>query len=189
MTVSARPDAPASGQRARSPRRWATRLLTWGGVIGIVLGVATVAGTALFPEEAERAYGIVQRDVGAFRVGVLGEVPEAHLGASGGIAELDRCDGTFTEMLSYEHEGVPPIWAAHNNCGGDVALPWEVGQQVRIIQAGVEQMYVVTDVRITPKTWVTIDALVGLGGDFGLQTCFYGENRMKFVGLALIDEG
>lgn len=186
MVVESVPaERPLRTRKPRARRRWLARVLTIGAILGIGLGVATVAVTAMYPEQAEHVYGAVQRDVGAFRLEVLGEVPEVILGASGGMTELDRCDGTFTEMRSYEHDDVPPVWAAHNNCGGDVTLPWEIGQQVRVVHAGVEQLYVVTDIRITPKTWATVDDLLGLGGEFGLQTCFYGENRMKFVGLEL----
>lgn len=152
-------------------------------ILGIVIGAATVITTLFFPQEAEKVYGSVQRNVGNFRLEVLGEVPEVTLGASGGQYELDRCDGTFTEMLSYESDEVPPVWAAHNNCSGDVLLPWELGQQVLVKTGDQEALYEVVDIRLTPKTWATIDDIEGLGGDFALQSCFYGEDRMKFIGL------
>ncbi len=143
----------AARANTRTPRRgWGARVLTWGAILGIGLGIVTVTSTALFPEQMERVYGAVQHEVGRFRIDVLGEVPHVTLGASGGQVELDRCDGTFTEMLSYVHDDVPPVWAA-------------------------------VDVRITPKTWATIDDLLGLGGEFGLRSCFYADNHMKFVGL------
>jgi len=178
-------DAPtrAAGRRATRRRRLA-RLATLGAIVGVVLGVGTITTLTVFPEQSEQLYGAVQRDVGQFRNDVLHELPAVELGASGGTSELDRCDHTFTEMLSYETDGVPPVWAAHNNCGGDVVLPWEIGQQVEVAHDGTTELYVVVDIRVTPKTWATTDDLIGITGDFALQSCFYGENRMRFVGLA-----
>ncbi len=145
-----------------------------------------VAAALLAPQAVEKTYGDVKtaviQQVDQVRQDVFSELPSVALGVRGGIAELDRCDGTFTEMLSYERDGVPPVWAAHNNCGGDVTLGWETGQHIRIV--GDEQVYEVIDIRYTSKIWSSTDDLVGLGGDLALQTCFYGEDRMKFVGLA-----
>lgn len=146
VTESALTDAPPTDMRRPSRRRWWGRVLSWGAIVGIVLGIGAVTSTVLFPEQVERVYGSMQKEVGAFRIDVLGEVPRVTLGASGGLSELNRCDGTFTEMRSYEHEGVPPIWAAHNNCGGDVVLPWRVGTEVIVVRDGEEQRFVVADV-------------------------------------------
>lgn len=166
----------------------------------LLAGAGLLAGAFLAPNEVQRVYGAVKVKVDEtvqtvkVKVGETVQtdqedtfevLPEVALGVSGGIPELDRCDGTFTEMLSYEHAGVPPVWAAHNNCGGDVLLPWDVGQRLRF--AGSEQVYEVVDVRTVPKTWSTTADLVGLGGDLALQTCFYGEDRMKFIGLTPVD--
>ncbi|WP_454860953.1 hypothetical protein [Promicromonospora soli] len=84
-------------------------------------------------------------------------------------------------MKSYAHDDVPPVWAAHNSCDGDAILPWETGQNIRI--EGSDQVYEIVDIRYTPKIWATTHDLVGLDGDLTLQTCFYGEDRMKFIGL------
>jgi hypothetical protein len=73
------------------------------------------------------------------------------------------------------------VWAAHNNCGGDVLLPWEEGQRIQF--EGDDQVYEVVDIRYTPKIWASTSDLVGLGGELALQSCFYGEDRMKFIGL------
>lgn len=167
------------------------------GLITLVLGGALLLGggallsaVLLAPQEVERAYGAVKTavtgTVDSVRQDVGGEVPTVRLGATGGLAELDRCDGTFTEMASYEHDDVPEVWAAHNNCFGDVLLPWQEGQTLRV--EGDDQLYRVVDIRNTPKTWATIDDLVGLEGSIALQTCFYGEDRMKFVGLEPVSD-
>lgn len=161
-------------------------------VVGIVMlatGFTALASTIVAPQTVEYTYGTVKTalsgSIDAARENVLGDLPTVSLGVTGGVQELDGCDGTFTEMSSYEREGVPPVWAAHNNCQGDVLLPWEIGQRVQV--EGSDQVYEVVDIRHTPKTWATTDDLLGLDGSFALQTCFYGEDRMKFVGLEPVD--
>lgn len=143
------------------------------------------AWNVLAPQDVERSYGTLKTTtnevISTARERLTGQIPTVHLGAAGGVSELDECDGTFTEMLSYEHADVPTVWAAHNNCGGDVLLPWDTGEQIRI--AGSDQVYEVVDVRHTSKIWATTDDLVGLDGDLALQTCQYGQDRMKFIGL------
>lgn len=152
-------------------------------VAGAILGVTAVAA----PDVVERGYGVVQ--IAAAQVVNRVTVPEVRLGARGGQRELDRFDGTFTEMTSYEREGVPPVWAAHNNAGGDAVLPLAVGQWVRVVDPSGEGVeYRVVDVRVTPKHGVTSADLDGLSGDLVLQSCFFGEARMRFVGLELPDE-
>ncbi|WP_157749875.1 hypothetical protein [Microbacterium sp. TPU 3598] len=104
------------------------------------------------------------------------------LGVVGGQAELDRCDGTFTHTDLYGTTQ-PPVWAAHNNCGGDVILPWEIGQEIAVTINGVSTTYRVVETRDTPKKGATTADLAGIGGELLLQTCYYGENRMKFLAL------
>ena len=160
-----------------------------GGLL-IVGGGALLAGILLQPEAVEKVYGEtktkVQDTVASVQQNVFDELPTVTIGATGGIAEVDRCDGTFTIMTSYEGEGIPETAAAHNNCGGDVLLPWDEGQQIQI--EGRDEVYEVIDIRYTSKIWASTDDLVGLQGDLALQTCFYGEDRMKFVGLEVVDD-
>lgn len=154
----------------------------------VVVGAALAVAALVAPQAVEKAYGEVKTtvidQVDKTREDVFSQLPAVTLGVRGGIPELDRCDGTFTEMLSYERDGVPPVWAAHNNCAGDVILGWETGQRVQL--TGSDQVYEVTDIRYTSKIWSSTEDLVGLGGDLALQSCFYGEDRMKFVGLTEI---
>lgn len=174
--------------RPRGRRIGAASALLGGGLL--VGGAALLTAVLVAPQHVELAYGemktVVTGAADGVREEVLDELPTVHLGATGGVAELDRCDGTFTEMTSYEHDDVPAVWAAHNNCSGDVLLPWEEGQKIRV--EGSDEVYRVVDIRDTPKTWATIDDIVGLDGSLALQTCFYGEDRMKFVGLEPVDE-
>lgn len=121
------------------------------------------------------------RDVGADEMKKV--YPTVTLGWNGTIRQLNYCDGTFTIMASYAHEGVPVTAAAHNNCGGDVVLNWDTGQRVYIQGQGLDGLYQVVEARAVNKTWGNTDDLVGLRGDLALQTCFYGVNQMRFVGL------
>ncbi|HJA04832.1 MAG TPA: hypothetical protein H9800_08225, partial [Candidatus Microbacterium stercoravium] len=92
-----------------------------GGLL-IVGGGALLAGILLQPEAVEKVYGEtktkVQDTVASVQQNVFDELPTVTIGATGGIAEVDRCDGTFTIMTSYEGEGIPETAAAHNNCKG-----------------------------------------------------------------------
>ncbi|WP_261167019.1 hypothetical protein [Microbacterium sp. Marseille-Q6965] len=165
------------------------RVITTLGVVLIAAGAVMIGAYVTMPQQTERAYGELKTRVtdavDDVREQVFDELPTVRIGAVGGISELDRCDGTFTVMTSYEREGVPETAAAHNSCGGDVVLTWDEGQRVRI--EGRDETYEVVDIRYTSKIWSSTADLVGLGGEIALQTCFYGEDRMKFVGLAPVD--
>ena len=168
-----------------SRRRRSRRAVEIAAAATALLGGVGALCLALAPAEVvERSYGVVQQEINRVKADVWGETPSVILGAEGGAAELARADGTFTHMLSYEHPGVPPVWAAHNNAGGDTILTLEVGDRIRVTMPDRTVVhYVVSDVRITGKHWVTTEALIGLGGELALQTCFYGDPRMKFIGL------
>ena len=175
----------------RATRRQGRRRIRVTTVLAVTLlgiGGALLVGVLFAPQAVERAYGeaktTVAGAVDSIREQTLDEIPNVSLGATGGMTELDRCDGTFTEMSSYEHGDVPPVWAAHNNCAGDVLLPWEAGQRIQLDD---DQVYEIVDIRYTPKTWATVDDIVGLDGELALQTCFYGEDRMKFIGLEPVE--
>ena len=60
-------------------------------------------------------------------------------------------------------------------------LGWDLGQRVMV--EGSDVVYEVVEERHTPK-WSNVEALVGMTGEFMVQTCFYGENRMRFLSLA-----
>ncbi|MET3768627.1 hypothetical protein ABIB15_001309 [Marisediminicola sp. UYEF4] len=166
-----------------APRRRDIARLTVAGLF--IAAGALLIGALTAPQTVEHAYGAAKTSItGAVdevREVTFGVLPTVQLGSTGGMPSLDQCDGTFTEMASYEREGVPPVWAAHNNCLGDVLLPWESGQHIRLEGNG--QVYEVIDIRHTDKTWATTEDLIGLGGSLALQTCLYGEDRIKFVGL------
>ena len=160
-----------------------------GGVL-IVGGAGLLAAVAFAPGAVEKTYGDVKTQVtGAVdkvQEDVFEELPTVKIGGSVDVPELDICDGAFTVMKSYEREGVPEVAAAHNNCGGDVLLSWDEGQRIEI--EGRDQVYEVVDIRYTSKVWASTADLVGLQGELALQSCFYGEDRMKFVGLAPVHD-
>lgn len=184
-------DEEASGSSKGHRRPLLSVLATAVGGLLVAGGLVLATGVAVAPEATEKIYGEAKTQVQELSRESLGVVeqtvtgqksyPQIQLGVSGTIRELDRCDGTFTEMSSYEREGIPPVWAAHNNCGGDIILPWDVGTEVQL--AGDPTVYSIVDIRYTSKVWSSTDDLVGLQGELALQSCFYGEDRMKFIGL------
>jgi len=181
LTDTATPDRPLKRRRRPPLRTLAAVLALTLTTIGLALG-ATVL---LWPDEVQETYGHVQLAVGEWRAHAAHEVPSATLGASGGKSVLNRCDGTFTEMTAYERDGVPPVWAAHNDCGGDIVLPLAIGDEIDLVHDGSTERYRIIDIRETPKVWVTTEALIGLKGELALQSCFYGgtDVPMKFLGL------
>lgn len=163
------------------PRRRRAGLLA-ASVAFVALGVTFLAASVFAPDLVDRVTGDVKVAVQKqwHEIVAADELPMIRLGGEGGMVELDRCDGTFTEMISYRIDGVPPLYAAHNNCGGDVILGWELGQRITV--AGSDTVYEVVEERHTPK-WSNVDELVGMAGELVVQTCFYGENRMRFLAL------
>ncbi len=188
-------DEEASGRSKGRRRPLLSALITVVGGLLVAGGLVLATGVAVAPEATEKIYGETKtqvQELGRESLGVVEQTvtgersyPQVRLGVSGTIRELDRCDGTFTEMTSYEREGVPPVWAAHNNCGGDIILPWEIGTELQLADDSI--VYRIVDIRYTSKVWSSTDDLVGLQGSLALQTCFYGEDRMKFIGLQPVD--
>ena len=170
---------------------------TLGGIL-VAGGLALLVGVWLVPDTVEQGYGALKTGyrgtVDKVQEQVFAEYPTVGLGVTGGTHDLEvACNAgdtyrTFTIMTSYERDGVPPTAAAHNNCGGDVLLPWEEGQKIHIEGEGVDGLYEIIDIKYTPKIWATTEDLIGLKGELALQTCFYGEDRMKFIGLEKVEE-
>lgn len=166
-----------------SRRRRGGRALLVAALVLVAAGVALSLASALVPDVVDRVTGEakVAVDTQLRRVLSPDELPVIRLGGEGGIRDLDHCDGTFTEMVSYRTDEVLPLFAAHNFCGGDAILGWEIGQRVRV--AGSDTVYEVIAERRTVK-WADARLLRGMPGEFLLQTCFYGQNLMRFVALA-----
>lgn len=175
----------ASVPVAATPRRRGPSGLLLASIALLTLGASFVVVSSVAPDAVDRATGDIKVTVQKqFQQIVAPDaLPELRLGGEGGLVQLDRCDGTFTEMVSYRVDGVLPLFAAHNNCGGDIILGWELGQRVTI--EGSDVVYEVVEERHTPK-WSDVEALVGMSGEFMVQTCFYGENRMRFLALAQV---
>lgn len=145
----------------------------------LVTGAGLLLTQILAPTHVERLLGNAKLAVEQVLPGP--ETPSVTLGELGGKKLLDRCDGTFIELEEYRITGVLPVYAAHNICGGDAILTWPVGQHVTL--TGSDVVYEVVEERHTPK-WGNIASLRGMTGDLALQTCYYGENRMRFLSLA-----
>lgn len=146
-------------------------------------GMSLLACTWMAPREIERVLGPMKVAVQAAAQDVIASdhLPQITLGSGGGTRELDACSGAFIEMVAYRGDAVPPLYAAHNNCGGDIILGWQLGTKVQI--TGSDIVYEVVDERRTSKG-APIDALFGIGGELLVQTCFYGEDTMRFLALA-----
>ena len=167
-------------------RRRGGRVLLLVSVVLVVLGLVLSLASAFAPEAVDRVTGEAKVAI-ATQLRTLfapDDLPVVRLGDEGQIRDLDDCDGTFTEMVSYRLDGVPPLYAAHNYCGGDAILGWDIGQHVRV--AGSDTVYEVVEERRTVK-WADAHLLQGMRGEFLLQTCFYGQNLMRFVGLEPVD--
>ncbi len=98
---------------------------------------------------------------------------------TGGEREMDYCAGGFTEMVNYAGLEGRRLLSAHNNCGGDVILPMEVGDHV-IIEG--EREYVITELRDTGKS-IDTSAVNDMNGEVLLQSCYYEGSSMKFAAL------
>ncbi|MFT4235409.1 MAG: hypothetical protein QM607_10480 [Microbacterium sp.] len=184
-------------EKKRRRRRVWNIVLTTFGVVLLVAGVGIGALTLFAPQKAEHAYATVKVGLASqlqqAREKTLGELPTVTFGVDGGLEELQQACGTmawgdesWVHMTSYERDGVPPIWAAHNNCAGDVILDWQIGQ--RMMVEGDPTVYEVVEIRDIPKTYSSTADLVGLKGVFGMQTCYYDgmhdpDDYMKFIGL------
>lgn len=153
----------------------------------VLVGAVLVVGMLAVPEQMQSIYGNTKVAIESKLHDLIApnELPLIDLGGEGGIPELDACTGEFTEMMSYREADVLPLFAAHNNCGGDVILGWDIGQQVRVV--GDDTIYEVVDERHTPK-WSNVETLEGMPGEFMLQTCYYGENKMRFLSLAPVEQ-
>lgn len=189
------PDGNAAAQTAWQPevesrrdvlsRRWVL-----GGATGLLVLLAAVATFLTVPNLAPARVGPGRAAPPPSMIVPSAPqkepvIADAVLGASGGVTELERCDGTFTRMVAYGATQ-PPVWAAHNDCDGDVILPWETGRDVTLTVDGTPATYRVVDTRDTRKKGANTGDLAGIGGDLVLQTCYYDEDRMKFIGLTPI---
>jgi len=177
-----------SSDETRLPmrRRRGGRVLLVLSVVLVVLGLVFSLASAFAPEVVDRVTGEAKVTIATQLRNLFApdDLPVIRLGDEGEIRDLDDCDGSFREMVSYRLDGVPPLYAAHNFCGGDAILGWDIGQQVRV--AGSDTVYEVVEERRTVK-WADAHLLQGMRGEFLLQTCFYGQNLMRFVGLEPVD--
>jgi hypothetical protein len=179
-TDSNRGDSGGAVPSRRPRRRFG---LLFASIVLVGLGMSFLSASVFAPDLVDKVTGDVKVSVlkQFHQMFAPDELPTIRLGGEGGMVELDHCDGTFTEMVSYRIDDVLPLFAAHNNCGGDVILGWDLGQRVMV--EGSDVVYEVVEERHTPK-WSNVEALAGMTGEFMVQTCFYGENRMRFLSLA-----
>lgn len=108
-------------------------------------------------------------------------LPQVTLEGPGGERELDACTGGFTEMVDHRAPDGPPLYSAHNTCEGDIILGWDIGQHATV--DGLDVVYEVIEER-EAMDYSDTGVLSEMPGEFILQTCFYGESRMRFLALS-----
>lgn len=191
---------PEDGQPERAKtkpkKKRKKRMRIWGAISGVLvvaliaLGVAGLISTTVAPEWTEEVVGnaVAQVQQTAVNTGVA-PPPVLTLAGPGGQAELDRCDGTWTQMIQYIEVGVPqPVHSAHNGCGGNPLLTLEMGGTIDVRQLdGNVVTYQAVDERRVAQVGTTTADIMGMGGDLILQTCFWDNSTMRFVGLSPVE--
>lgn len=158
------------------------------GVLIMAAGAALLGAQVLVPDAVDDVAGSV---VGSARqawqqASQAGSLPAVQLGPEGDDSAIDTAPyGQFVEMASYRVDPhLQPVFAAHNGSGGDVILPWELGQHVEVRHPdGSTTEMVVSDARDAPQIGSTTDDLAGLAGTIVLQTCYWDTEDMRFVAL------
>lgn len=191
-TSTASPDPTTTRRSLRLARRRQQRRTSVASVALIAMGAAALAVSVLDPGLTQQAVGQARHVAQAVELyaesadPVAGPaLPTVRLGELGPETLLDVCDGRFPELEQYRVEAaLQPVYAAHNNCGGDIILTWSTGQHVTVIgQDGQDGTYVVSDSRDVAKHGSTTSDVLGLNGDLLLQSCYWGQDTMRFVAL------
>lgn len=157
-----------------------------------IIGLLFIIGYILyqyFSDPFDRIWGGI-KDTG-YSISATVQTPEVTLGPLGGQYEIDLCqNGVFIEVDAYKVDsGVQDIFAAHNGCGGDIILNWDLDQEVIVTDAdGSSTRYFVSDSRVTPQVGIETTALHGMEGSILLQACFWGSGEMRFVALTPVGE-
>ncbi len=190
------PESPQNHAPAPAPKKKRKRFRVWGVISGVLVvgliavGVAGLISTAVAPEWTEEVVGnaVAQVQQTAVDAGVT-PPPLLTLAGPGGQAELDRCDGTWTQMVQYIEGGVPqPVHSAHNGCGGNPLLTLEMGGTIDVRQLdGTVVTYQAVDERRVAQVGTTTADIMGMGGDLILQTCFWDNATMRFLGLSPVE--
>src|SRR3546814_19421195 len=104
------------------------------GVAVTALGLLLSSATVVAPDAVEKISGnlkvALERQVAAWMA--PDALPTITLGEPGDTRDLDRCNGEFTEMLSYRAVGILPLYSAQHNCGGDITLGWDAATTIRV---------------------------------------------------------
>lgn len=186
------PETPLEMPAVKKKRSWGNIVLRILGIILFLFGGALIYGHFMKPDLTEKiVYGAktrIEGTVDQVRENVTGELPTIYLEGSGGMYELDIANPkTFVLMDAYgEVPGVIPMWAAHNGSGGSIVIPWEVGQKFNIEGSGKDGVWVVVDTMPADK-FGTVDQALPLEGTIGLQTCFWGEPYVRFLGIVPLE--
>lgn len=156
----------------------------------VFTGAAGLLATTFAPQWTEEFLGNAAAEVQQTSVdaGII-PPPVLILGGDGGQAELDLCNGEWTRMTQYGEGRVPqPVHSAHNGCGGNALLTLEMGETIDIRELdGRVVTYRAVDERRVPQLASTTADIVGMTGTLILQTCYWDDTTMRFVGLTAVD--
>lgn len=153
----------------------------------ICAGIALIMGSAVAPNKTESiVFGTgatIRNSITQQLDKVQHRLPVVHLNGRGGTWALNRAKhGDFVYMSGYRMSGIVPVYASHNNYGGDIILNWRKGKLVELKGEGRTGVWKVIGVRNIPK-YANVSALKVLRGTVALQTCYYGRNVMRYVEL------
>lgn len=184
----------AAPKKNKKERNLLRRSATVVGLALILTGIASIGVQYSNPELADKISHnvkttLIDKPVRQIKEEVFETHPTIHLNGSGGKYELDTAKrGDWVFLDGYSHvTGIPPIWAQHNNRGGDEILSWEVGQKFNVKGSGFDEVFIVVDTRDVYK-FGTVDQVKGMQGSIALQTCRYGENIIEFIGAVPLSE-
>lgn len=108
-------------------------------------------------------------------------------GVTGGAVDLD----TMTDWVNlgvFEDTGWV-VWGQHNGYGGDVVLSLSEGDEVVIVEDGIEYPYIVNGI-LDDYKFGSVEGVDRLGREgFGLQSCHYGVDSLRIVSLYPVSLG
>ena len=189
-------------KKKKTPKQHLRPILRWTltvvGFLFVIIGVFVIVGGKVAPEFTEKyVQGVkvqVQKHVNKATKNITElfsseEVVPITLKVegSGGKRELDTAKGYFVELVDYNKVAdVPVVYAQHNSLGGDVILTLNIGDKVNVVGLGDLDGQYVFEKELKTSKKIKVSELTPLNNYIVFQTCFYGEDSMRFIGLSPI---
>lgn len=170
-----------AGRRKAERKKIGPRKYLAAGLVVIGLASTTVSLTA--PTAVSQAVDATQNAVSHGIERVAGSKPhQVALGPVGGQMELDMCSGSWIRLEDFaDVKELTPLYGLHNYCGGRKALDWDAGDEVQVKGKG---LHVISDIRDVSAKADTVDVVKDMKGKLVLQTCHWGNKKLRFVALA-----